>query len=63
MDKKEVDFNCAVCLEIMVEPITLPCGHNFCYSCLDQYFNESNTCPLCRGEIKHDVVMKVNKDL
>ena len=26
--------SCAMCLNIMVEPIKLECEHNFCYSCL-----------------------------
>lgn len=30
------DFDCTVCLKLLYEPITTPCGHTFCRSCLFQ---------------------------
>ncbi|XP_022737361.1 E3 ubiquitin-protein ligase ORTHRUS 2-like [Durio zibethinus] len=31
--KKE--FGCLICREVLVMPVTTPCGHNFCKSCLE----------------------------
>ena len=31
-NKSESD--CPICLEIMVEPTTIPCNHNFCLDCI-----------------------------
>ncbi|TYI72740.1 hypothetical protein E1A91_D07G080800v1 [Gossypium mustelinum] len=30
------DFDCTLCLKLLYEPITTPCGHSFCRSCLFQ---------------------------
>ena len=30
------DFDCTVCLKLLYEPATTPCGHTFCRSCLFQ---------------------------
>ncbi|KAM7480055.1 hypothetical protein LguiA_028268 [Lonicera macranthoides] len=42
------DFDCTVCLKLLYEPITTPCGHSFCRSCLFQAMDQGNRCPLCR---------------
>ncbi|KAL7616403.1 hypothetical protein Lser_V15G00529 [Lactuca serriola] len=42
------DFDCTLCLKLLYEPITTPCGHTFCRSCLFQSMDRGNKCPLCR---------------
>ncbi|CAI9112044.1 OLC1v1012415C2 [Oldenlandia corymbosa var. corymbosa] len=42
------DFDCTLCLKLLYEPVTTPCGHSFCRSCLFQSMDRSNRCPLCR---------------
>ncbi|XP_058194920.1 uncharacterized protein LOC131311459 isoform X1 [Rhododendron vialii] len=42
------DFDCTVCLKLLYEPVTTPCGHTFCRSCLFQSMDRGNRCPLCR---------------
>ncbi|KAG9129527.1 hypothetical protein Leryth_013105 [Lithospermum erythrorhizon] len=42
------DFDCTVCLKLLCEPVTTPCGHSFCRSCLFQSMDRGNRCPLCR---------------
>lgn len=39
---------CSVCKESMVDPVLTTCLHEFCDICLSQWFNDHNTCPLCR---------------
>ncbi|KAL6219055.1 hypothetical protein ACLB2K_012261 [Fragaria x ananassa] len=31
-------FKCGKCKKIMTEPVTTPCGHNFCKACLQGAF-------------------------
>ncbi|KAG9154762.1 hypothetical protein Leryth_014260 [Lithospermum erythrorhizon] len=42
------DFDCTVCQQLLYEPVTTPCGHSFCRSCLFQSMDRGNRCPLCR---------------
>ncbi|KAM7269451.1 hypothetical protein ACFE04_024948 [Oxalis oulophora] len=42
------DFDCTLCLKLLYEPVTTPCGHTFCRSCLFQTMDRGNKCPLCR---------------
>lgn len=32
------EFSCLICREVMTLPITTPCAHNFCKSCLEGAF-------------------------
>nr|CAI5821329.1 unnamed protein product [Callosobruchus analis] len=43
------DVLCPVCRSILIEPVTLPCTHAFCFSCFQGIVNNTNLiCPLCR---------------
>ncbi|KAL0250804.1 hypothetical protein GEMRC1_000018 [Eukaryota sp. GEM-RC1] len=30
-------------------PVTIGCDHSFCYSCLLQYLDDNNSCPICHS--------------
>ncbi|XP_008579082.1 PREDICTED: E3 ubiquitin/ISG15 ligase TRIM25, partial [Galeopterus variegatus] len=43
---------CSICLEPFKEPVTTPCGHNFCGSCLGETWAVQGApylCPQCRA--------------
>eukprot|EP00898_Chlorokybus_atmophyticus_P008296 jgi/Chlat1/8468/Chrsp80S07863 len=42
------EFDCTVCLKLMYEPVTTPCGHSFCRACLARSMDGNNRCPMCR---------------
>ncbi|XP_041955070.1 E3 ubiquitin/ISG15 ligase TRIM25-like isoform X5 [Alosa sapidissima] len=46
----EAELTCSICLNTFENPVTLPCGHNFCQGCLDESWKESFIlfCPQCR---------------
>ena len=56
----EDQLQCSVCSEIFVDATTLNCGHTFCYYCICEWQKKSrkSTCPLCRSEIRHTVVVR-----
>ncbi|XP_029282817.1 E3 ubiquitin-protein ligase rnf168 [Cottoperca gobio] len=46
------DCRCPVCLEIFMEPVTLPCTHTFCKECfLESVDKTTLCCPLCRKRV------------
>ncbi|XP_074484670.1 E3 ubiquitin-protein ligase rnf168 [Sebastes fasciatus] len=46
------DCRCPVCLEIFIEPVTLPCTHTFCKECfLESVDKATLCCPLCRKRV------------
>ncbi|XP_063049671.1 E3 ubiquitin-protein ligase TRIM47-like [Engraulis encrasicolus] len=49
----EDSFTCPVCLELLRDPVTIPCGHNFCMKCIKGCWDQEDgkgeySCPLCK---------------
>ncbi|XP_030201251.1 E3 ubiquitin-protein ligase TRIM39 [Gadus morhua] len=45
----EEDFSCSICLDVFSSPVTTPCGHNFCRTCVTKFWDEQvkYKCPVC----------------
>ncbi|XP_041829803.1 E3 ubiquitin-protein ligase TRIM50-like [Melanotaenia boesemani] len=58
----EEQFLCPICLEVFTRPVSTPCGHNFCMSCISFYWdNETVTqCPICKECFQIRPDLKVN---
>jgi hypothetical protein len=51
---KNDDDMCIICLNddlTISEKCVTQCNHLLCKQCLEQVFEKSNKCPMCRGEI------------
>jgi len=44
-------FECSICMKLLVEPVTVACGHTFCRSCLEQSLGYRSVCAVCRAPI------------
>ncbi|XP_028973263.2 E3 ubiquitin-protein ligase TRIM39 [Esox lucius] len=43
---------CSICLGLFEDPVTTPCGHTFCQTCLDRNLQINDlVCPLCKGHL------------
>jgi hypothetical protein len=43
------DLECAVCLGLLCEAVTTPCGHTMCRLCLVRALQRQTKCPSCRA--------------
>ncbi|KAJ8261566.1 hypothetical protein GJAV_G00155800 [Gymnothorax javanicus] len=61
----EEQFQCSICLEVFVEPVSTPCGHSFCKACLQGYWSHSKqcVCPMCKKSFSKKPELSVNRVL
>ncbi|XP_049624488.1 tripartite motif-containing protein 65-like [Suncus etruscus] len=60
MASLEDKLSCAICLQLYQAPATLPCGHNFCYACIQKWEPQNQQCPTCRTPFCGDTDLRRN---
>uniref|UniRef100_A0A3B4GLF4 RING-type domain-containing protein n=1 Tax=Pundamilia nyererei TaxID=303518 RepID=A0A3B4GLF4_9CICH len=65
---------CSVCLDLLKDPVTISCGHNYCMSCIKVHWNNEDpkgiySCPQCRkifiprpALVKHSMLAELVED-
>uniref|UniRef100_A0A672HHJ2 Uncharacterized protein n=1 Tax=Salarias fasciatus TaxID=181472 RepID=A0A672HHJ2_SALFA len=58
----EDKFLCSICLEVFTQPVSTPCGHNFCCDCIHMYWDNSQICqcPFCKKTFASRPELHVN---
>ncbi|XP_067910163.1 E3 ubiquitin/ISG15 ligase TRIM25-like [Heterodontus francisci] len=60
------ELACPICLELLSDPVTANCGHNFCSKCIEGVWSEAGKlhqdiqCPQCRHCYTEQPVLKKN---
>ncbi|XP_059419380.1 tripartite motif-containing protein 16-like [Carassius carassius] len=71
------EFCCSICLDLLKDPVAIPCGHSYCMECINDYWKKNDnlgvfSCPQCgqtfsprpvlnRNTILADMVDKLKK--
>ncbi|CDQ67598.1 unnamed protein product [Oncorhynchus mykiss] len=58
----EEQFQCSICLDVFTDPVSIPCGHNFCMACIGVYWNAKGLCkcPMCKKAFEQRPDLSVN---
>ncbi|TFJ97879.1 N(G),N(G)-dimethylarginine dimethylaminohydrolase 2 [Platysternon megacephalum] len=58
VERLREDVTCSICLDVLNDPVSIECGHNFCRGCLAAHWSGVSArgprCPECRAPCSRD---------
>lgn len=51
-------FQCPICMSRIEEASITPCGHRFCFKCIDECINRQHKCPCCQTAVTTEELIR-----
>lgn len=58
----EKQLQCSICQQVFTDPVTTPCGHNFCQACIERVWDGGDVCqcPACNKTFTSKPEISIN---